>query len=298
MYPSPKVRKIRARAIPAVFALGICVSSLCGASVCEEPGTVSYISAGLVTHHTSALERELGRTEQENQDLQVLANGPGNFAIGFSHRYTKFDFEGIDPQTNAHLHTSAFPLHWQRDNGSLRVSIAPTLSASSNVLGHPQKYRSDTLQLALAAMWQQRFSETLSGSYGLCGDDRLGDYRLYPAAGIEWQPHPDWKLNLGFPASRITYRIGNDLSTELNLAPDGSEWHVMDRSFSEESLFIYESWAVEWRVAFEAGPHLVIAAGLGRQFRNRFEMTLRSGERIAIESDSVNRTGAEVQWRF
>jgi hypothetical protein len=224
---------------------------------------VSYISAGLVTHHTSALERELGRTEQENQDLQVLANGPGNFAIGFSHRYTKFDFEGIDPQTNAHLHTSAFPLHWQRDNGSLRVSIAPTLSASSNVLGHP-----------------------------------LGDYRLYPAAGIEWQPHPDWKLNLGFPASRITYRIGNDLSTELNLAPDGSEWHVMDRSFSEESLFIYESWAVEWRVAFEAGPHLVIAAGLGRQFRNRFEMTLRSGERITIESDSVNRTGAEVQWRF
>ena len=242
------------------------------------------------------LAHEVGQTEQKNQDLRILANASRNIAVGFSHRYTKFDFAGIDPQTNAHLHQSAFPLHWRRSK--LRVAIAPTVSASSNVLGHPRKYGSDTYQVSLALVWQRRLAEAVSARYGLCGDDSLGDYRLYPAAGIEWRPHPDWKMDLGFPVSSITYRIGNSLSTELRLAPDGGEWHVMNRDFDAESLFIYESWAAEWRLAVEAGSHLVVAASFGRQFRNRFEMTLLSGERIAIEGDDANRIGAEVQWRF
>jgi hypothetical protein len=292
-----KVRRLRASGIPAIaFMLGIFTSSMSSASVCEDPGAVSHISAGVVNHRTSMLAGEVGHTEQKNQDLRILANASGNIAAGFTHEYTRFDFDGIDPQTNAHVHSSAFPLHWRRSD--LRIAVAPTLAASSNVMGHPQQYESDTFQVALAVVWQRRLSEAVSVRYGLCGDDRFGDYRLYPAAAVEWQPHPDWKMDLGFPASRITYRIGGSLSTELRLEPDGSEWHVMNREFDHESLLIYESWAAEWRLALEAGSHLVIAASFGRQFRNRFEMTLQSGERIAIEGDDANRVGAEVQWRF
>ena len=268
--------------------------------MCEDPGALSYVSAAVVDHDVSALERGLGATEQNNQELQILARGTADLSFGFSHRYSKFDFAGIEPQTNAHLHTSEFSLHWRRGDGhsNVRAAVAPTLSASSNVLGHPQKYRSDTLQLSLALVRQQRLSESVVARYGLCGDDRFGRYRFYPTAALEWRPHPDWTIDLGFPVSGVTYRISEFLSSELRAAPDGSEWHVMNRDFDAESRFIYESYAVEWLFEFEAGRHLSLVAGVGRQLRNSFEMTLQSGERLSVDSGPVDRISAEIRWRF
>lgn len=286
-----------AAAWPALCTLCTLLFSAPGeASVCESPGGAAYVSAGVVHHRTSRLAQGPGETEQKNRELQVFVTGPWDIDFGFHHRYTTFDFEGIDPQTNAHVHTSSFPVHWSR--GNLRVSVAPTLAASSNVLGHPQKYGSDTFRVDLGLLWERQFSKRLDVRYGLCGDDRFGEYRLYPSAGVEWRPHPDWTLELGFPASAVTFRIGDSLSTEFRLEPDGSEWHVMDRDFDAESSFMYESWTADWKLAFEAGEHLVVAAGFGRQFRNRFEMTLQSGERIGIDGEAANRVGAEVRWRF
>jgi hypothetical protein len=296
MYPHPKSASKSVRRITALLLLSIVFPGRSMASVCESPGMEAYVSAAIVNHRTADLEQRPGGTEQKNQDLQIRLNGSGRIAFGFDHRYTRFDFRGVDLQTNGHVHTSAFPLHWRRDN--LRVGLAPTLAASSNVLGHPQKYRSDTFQLALAIVWRQRFSETLSARYGLCGDDRFGEYRLYPAAGIEWQPHPDWKVELGFPASVLTYRAGSSLRAEFRLEPDGSEWHVMNREFDAESPLVYEAWTAEWKLALEAGEHLVVAGSFGRQFLNHFEMTLQSGERISIDREAANFVGAEVQWRF
>lgn len=269
------------------------------AAVCEDPGTVSYVSAAVVDHDVSVLGSQ-GTTEQSNQELRILARGPSNLSFGFSHRYSKFDFADIEPQTNAHLHTSEFALHWRRGDhrDNVRAAVAPTLSASSNVLGHPQKYRSDTLQLSLALVRQQRLSDSLVARYGLCGDDRFGRYRLYPTAALQWRPHPDWEIDLGFPASGITYRIGDALSSALRASPDGSEWHVMNRGFDAESRFVYESYAIEWLLELEAGRHLHLVAGIGRQLRNSFEMTLQDGERLSVDSSPVDRLRAEVRWRF
>jgi hypothetical protein len=298
---SDKMSFTRAHAISVVpFTLSVLFCSTSMASVCEDPGTMSYVSAAVVDHDISVLERGLGVTEQKNQDLQILARGAANLSFGFSHRYSKFDFAGIEPQTNAHLHTSAFALHWRRGDrhGNVRAAVAPTLSASSNVLGHPQKYRGDTLQLSLALVRQQRLSESVVASYGVCGDDRFGRYRFYPTAVLEWRPHPDWEIDLGFPVSGVTYRISDSLSSGLRAAPDGSEWHVMNRDFDAESRFVYESYAVDWLFEFEAGNHLSLVAGIGRQLRNNFEMTLQSGERLSVDSRPVDRISAEIRWRF
>jgi hypothetical protein len=268
--------------------------------VCQEPGTLSYVSAAVVDHDISVLEQGLGTTEQKNQELQIFARGPANLSFGFSHRYSKFDFTGIEPQTNAHLHRSAFALQWRRgdSHGNVRAAVAPTLAASSNVLGHPQKYRSDTLRLSLALVRQQRLSASVVARYGLCRDDRFGRYRFYPTAALEWRPHPDWEIDLGFPASSVTYRFSESLSSGLRAAPDGGQWHVMNRNFDAESRFVYESYAVEWLLEFEAGNHLSLVAGVGRQLRNNFEMTLQSGERLSVESSPVDRIRVEIRWRF
>lgn len=270
------------------------------ASVCEDPGTHSYVSAALVDHDTSELDPAPGTTGQLDQSLQLLVQASDNLAFGYDHRYTKFDFADVDPQTNAHLHSAAFPLHWRRGDGSkyFRAAIAPTLSTSSNVLGHPQQYSPEILQVAFALLWRRPVSRTSGLRYGLCGDDRLGRYGILPVAVLEWQPHPDWEVSLGFPFSGVTWDIRDFVSTGLTVAPDGSEWHVMNRSFDAESRFVHEAYVVEWMVALDAGEHLSIAAGFGRQIRNRFEMTLRSGERVEVEGDDVNRVRLELRWRF
>lgn len=270
------------------------------ASVCEDPGTTSFVSAAVVGHDTSVLERQLGTTGQSNQNLRILARGSANLSLGFAHRYSKFDFRGVEPQTNAHLHTTEFALHWRRGDrdDNLRVAVAPALSASSNVLGHPQKYRSDTWQLALAVVRQRRISESFAAMYGLCADDRFGRHRFYPSAALQWRPHPDWEVDVGFPASAITYRITDYLSSVLAASPDGSEWHVMNRDFDAESKFVYESYAIEWRLQLEAGRHLRLVASVGRQLGNSFDMTLQTGERLAVDSSPVDRLGAEIRWRF
>jgi hypothetical protein len=284
--------------VPIVLCTLFCGTSR--ASVCQEPGTLSYVSAGVVDHDISVLEHGQGTTEQKNQELEIFARGPANLSFGFSHRYSKFDFAGIEPQTNAHLHRSTFALQWRRGDShdNVRAAVAPTLATSSNVLGHPQKYRSDTLQLSLALVRQQRLSASVVVRYGLCRDDRFGRYRFYPTATLEWRPHPHWEIDLGFPASGVTYRFSESLSSGLRAAPDGSEWHVMNRNFDAESQFVYEAYAVEWLFEFEAGEHLSLVAGVGRQLRNNFEMTLQSGERLSVESSPVDRVRAEIRWRF
>jgi hypothetical protein len=269
-------------------------------SVCEEPGPRSFVAAAVVDHDTSLLDQGAGSTAQVNQSLQVLVRGSDNVAFGYDHRYTKFDFEGIEPQTNAHLHSAAFPLHWRRgeERSRFRVGLAPTLSTSSNVLGHPRRYSTDILQMAFALMWERPLSGASGFRYGLCGDDRFGRYKVFPAAVFEWRPHSDWELNLGFPVSRVTLSLGDLFRTGIMAMPDGSEWHVMDREFAAESQFVHESYVVEWMLALDAGEHLSIAAGFGRQMGNRFEMTLATGEKVEVEGKDVNRARFELKWRF
>jgi len=289
------------RPFSAIAWCVLCASFTTGrASVCDDPGDEQYIAAGLVDHGTSVIESELGETSQQNQNLQVLlVSNTNRLHFGFSHHYTKFNFESIEPQTNAHLHTSSFPVHWyiggRRD---VRLAVAPQLSASSNVLGHPRKYRSDTARLALALVWQNRLTSKLRTWYGVCGDYRFGGYALYPTAGLAWQPRPDWTVELGFPSSRVGYDVTERISTGLGIAPDGNEWHVMDRDFARESRFVYESYALEWVVDLQIGSRFSLAAAVGRQFRNRYEMTLLNGDRVDLASEPVTRTGAEVRWRF
>ena len=120
------------------------------------------------------------------------------------------------------MHTSSFPVHWRTGDGTFRAALAPALSASSNVLGHPQKYRGDTLQMAFALIWQQRISADVTARYGLCGDHSFGDYRTYPSAMLEWQPNDKWNVELGYPASGVTYRPSDLFTIGLHAAPDGS----------------------------------------------------------------------------
>lgn len=285
------------RAAAAVIIGLASVPARAGVDVCHDPETYSYTAGAFTWHEKSALREWAGATNQENQDFDVLIASPSkSFSYGFGHRYMIFDFSGIEPQTNAHLHTSFVPLHWRRE--SLRLSAAVALSASSNVMGHPQEYESEALQILFGVVARKEIGRQLAIEYGLCGDHRFGEYTVYPVAAIDWRPHPDWQLELGFPKSSIAYAITEQLTSSVQVAPDGNEWHVKNRDFSAESQFVYEAIAFEWITEWQPLPPLTLAVSLGRQLRNRYEMTLANGEHAFVSGEPAGRVGFELRWRF
>lgn len=296
------VKQLRSpRGVALVFCLFLSSHSMAGADVCGDPGDYSFASVDFANHARSSIDTAPAATNQENQNFNLtVATESKRFLFGFGHRYTIFDFSGLEPQTNAHLHTSFVPLHWRFPGSrrNVRVSVAPALSASSNVMGHPREYGSDTLQVLMAWVAETRLSDRLSMSYGICGDHRFGEYEIYPLAAIEWQLHPGWELGLGFPSSHLRYNVTERVTSALQIAPDGNEWHVMNRDFAAESRLIYESIALEWIASWQMRPRFTLTISVGRQFRNRYELTLQNGERVHLSSEPANRFGAGIRWRF
>lgn len=270
------------------------------ASVCGSPAESSEVSAGFVSQEEATLEPPPGTTREEHRIFDVLLKpASGRWSFGFGHRYATLNFDDLTPQTNAHLHTAYFPVHriHEGNHTSFRASVAPALSASSNIMGHPQEYRSDTFQFLFALAWQRQFAGwTLR--YGICGDHRFGEYLVYPSIGAVWQPHPDWTLDVGFPDTRLTYRVNRRLSSGIGVAPEGNDWHVADRSMTEESRLVYEGYVIDWQLQWDAMPELSISAGLGATMDSRYELTLMDGDRIRVGADPVLRVSAGLRWKF
>ena len=262
--------------------------------------TYSHLSVAYYNHGKSSIDSTLGETNQENFNFDLLFNLNDKWVFGAGHRYTKLNANGLELQTNGHLHTFYLPVHRlsQTDRGSFRASIAPALSASSNVMQRPNEYTSDVLQFLAAVVWGKHISDRLSLRYGICGDHRFGTYQIYPLIAVDWRPHPDWTAELGFPTSQLSYQIFTNLTSLLRISPDGNEWHVSDDDLQKQSRFVYEAYTFEWVFNWQAHKDLMITASVGRQFHNRYKATRLDDTRFDRSSDSNARIGVALEWRF
>jgi hypothetical protein len=132
----------------------------------------------------------------------------------------------------------------------------------------------------------------------VCGDHRFGTYEIYPSISIVWQPHVDWTIEFGFPTTRLTYQVSKDFNSSLRIAPDGNEWHVKNEGMEKQSQLVYEASLVEWAFNWQAHKHFTVTASVGRQFHNRYDVTLLDDSQVRLSSDSVTRIGAALAWRF
>ena len=288
------------------FSTAMCVSLSCvsasfaSGDVCRPPAAYSHLAIAYYDHEKSAFERNMGEANQENYNFDLQFKLSDKWAVGAGHRYRILHVDPLELQTNGHLHTFFLPLHRQSQSNrkSFRFSIAPAMSASSNVMKNPDEYESDAFQILAALIWSRRLSESVSLRYGVCGDHRFGGYKIYPSASVELQPDARWTIELGFPTSQLSYRISKRLTSLLQIAPDGNEWHVKDRSLEKRSRVFYEAWMIEWAVNWQARKHFVISASVGRQLQNRFEMTLQDESRVRLRGDPATRMGAALVWRF
>ncbi len=287
-----------------IMGMCLCLSclsnSLASVDICQQPTAYSYLSIAYYNHETSSFGRSIGETNQENSNFDLLFKLNDNWAFGSGHRYTILNVAPLPLQTNGYLHTFFLPLHRQSqsDRKSFRVSIAPALSASSNVMKSPSEYSADAFQLLAALVWSRQLSDRVNLRYGVCGDHRFGSYEIYPLVSVDWQPHADWTIELGFPTSQLTYQVSRSLTSSLRIAPDGNEWFIKDKGLQKQSQVVYEARMLEWALNWQAHEHFMMTASVGRQFHNRYEMTLLDDSRVRLRSDSVTRIGAAVVWRF
>jgi hypothetical protein len=268
--------------------------------VCQEPVAFSNLSIAYYAGEKSNIESGLGEVNQDNYVFDLLFKSRNNWSLGVGHRYTILNADPLEPQTNGHLHTFFVPLHVQSrsDRKDFRFSIAPALSASSNYIKDPGEYNADALQLLAALVWSKHVSDRINLRYGVCGDHRFGSYKIYPLISVGWQPHADWTLDLGFPTSKLSYQISRSLGSSLRFTPDGNEWHVRDKSLEKQSQLIYEAYLLEWAFDWQAHKRFTIRASVGRQFHNRYQMTLLDESRVQLSSDAFTRIGAALTWRF
>jgi hypothetical protein len=293
-------RLLRGCAIGIFFFLSCISNSLASADVCQQPTAFSHLSIAYYNHDESAMKRSVGETNQENYNFDLQFKLNENWTFGVGHRYVILNVDPIELQTNGHLHTFFLPLHRQSysDGQSFRFSIAPALSASSNVMKDPGEYNADALQFLAALVWSRKLSERATFRYGICGDHRFGNYEVYPLVSVDWQPHADWVIELGFPATRLTYQVSRNITSALRIAPDGNEWFVKNKSLEKQSRVVYEASLVEWAFTWQAQKRIAITASVGRQFHNRYAVTLRDESQVQLSSDSVTRIGAALEWRF
>ena len=303
--PQKMVAMVSRPCVP--FYISLCFYLFCiqdswaGVDICQTPIAYSYLSMEISSHNKSAFERNLGETEQENFNLDLIIRSEDNSLLfGVGYRYSFFNIDMLDPQTNGYLHTFFLPLHRisQNDVRSFRFSIAPALSTSSNVMKRPGEYTADAFQLLAALVWDRRLSDRVGLQYGICSDHRFGNYRMYPLITIHWQLHPGWTVDLGYPSSQLRYQFSAGSTFALQITPDGNEWYVLDKDLAQHSQFVYESYALKWSFDWQLAAKLTLTTSVGRQLHNRYEMTLRDGSRVRLAGKSVTRFAAKLRWRF
>ncbi len=290
------------RSLLIVSSVYLMVPTVARASVevCQPPDGYSRLSLGYFEQERSYLERDAGRVVQKRQDVELEYRLNDEWSIGAGHRYAILDIEPIELQTNGHLHTVYFPLHSQRNfrDRSFRFSVAPALSASSNVMKDPGEYGANTFQLLAAIVWSRELSDRTQLRYGLCGDHSFGKYAVYPSITFDWRPGPDLSIQLGVPVTRLAYEASRAVELSLQVSPDGNEWQVKSKDLAKQSRLVVRALLIEWALRWQASEHVGVTVGVARAFENRYEVTLLDDRRVALSQDAATRVGAALDWRF
>jgi hypothetical protein len=268
--------------------------------ICLPPDESSHLSFGYYQQDRNELDGGTGQIRRTDQNSELHYELNDTWSLGIGHRYVILDVAPTQLQTNGHLHTVSFPFHRQSSSGdrSFRLSIAPALSASSNVMKDPDEYSADTFQLLAAAVWSRKLSDEADLRYGLCADHRFGHYAVYPSVILDWRPRTDLQLTLGFPVTQVTYRASPRVDMSLRVTPEGNEWHVRNRDLTRQSQLVYEALQIGWALNWQARERLMLTVDVARLMRSRYDVVLADDSRVELALDAATRVGAAFAWRF
>jgi hypothetical protein len=95
--------------------------------------------------------------------------------------------------------------------------------ASPQIAGADGSVSTAGFALPLTALAQYTASPTLTWSFGLRYSSR-SDISLLPLVGVSWNFAPDWKFELGWPESGLSYKVTPRLTLRANATVQGGAY--------------------------------------------------------------------------
>ncbi len=220
-----------------------------------------------------------------------------SIAIGFNFQYTIVSFDdSTSPMTNGHLHAWEFPLSWRSKGAgyTLDYYLTPVISISSNVLKNPDLLDREGMQLRTGMIYKKDISHESAWLLGFRSDHRFGPYRLYPVAGVCWQPDANWQLQLALPGFSIRRFFSNGINIKLFAEPDGNQWHVFNKDKTTNSDFIYNAivtgLSLEWRI----NSTVWLEFSSVKHSRREFSFALDDGTLVETNANSSTGLAANI----
>jgi len=238
--------------IPLIVLLLLVVGDSHGATaICQgqfthknEMAASSNYQASVINHSQSAVRTQKYRLNWHPLKSQVRAGQQSRFAYSLGYQYWAQDFlmpAAIRPQTNGDLHQLGMSLHWRWYSSdrkqAVRLSLNPKLALSSNALKRPGRMDFSHLQIPIAAVWQYQVDSVSKLHLGLCYDELRGRTQVLPLLAFHLKLSEKLQFNVGYPQTRLDYRIDSNWTLAASYQQQGYRWRVFDKSFDHLSTF-------------------------------------------------------------
>lgn len=242
----------------------------------------------------SGAEVELTRREL-SAGIITNSEQDHSIALDFNYQYTIVGYDDlVQPMTNGHLHSLAFPVSWRRKGADyiLDYYLAPVISVSSNALKNPELLDREALQLWTGMMYKKNLNQRSAWLLGFRSDHRFGPYHIYPVAGICWRPDTNWRLQLALPDFSIRRFFSNGINVKLFAEPDGNKWHVFSEDTTSSSDFIYNAIVTGLSIEWQINPAVWLEFRAVKHSGREFSFELEDG--TLVETQAQSSTGLAI----
>ena len=224
--------------------------------------------------------------------------GDRGHVMRFSHDYRAYEIETSPEyalQTNGHLHR----LSWSyRFTGpAWELSLSPVVAGSSNAGRHPKVIDAEFVFWQGFVRQRRPWTPSVDGFWGVCRDDRFGTTRLAPVLGIDWRVNDNLKLTLGYPDTRLHWRLHPRLRLRADIHPAGGRWRVYDDPLVRRSIFTMESWRLRLELALQITRAHELVIGGGHEVGREFAFRLEDGTDLRTSASDTTFTGIRWRWR-
>lgn len=292
---------VRGRAV--LLAAFLCAPAIdTHASVCAPASTAEILVVEQSNLKTAAVHASglhaVGDAEQ-SYDVRLWHRRKGERAhmMRFSHDYRAYEIDTSADralQTNGHLHRLTWAYRFSGPQWEL--SVAPVVAGSSNAGRHPKVIDAEFIFWQGFARYHRPWTRSVDAYWGVCRDDRFGSTRLTPVFGVEWRVNDRLDVTLGFPDTRLTWRMHPRLRLQADVHPAGGRWRVYDDALVGRSPFAMESWRLRLALAFRVTHAHELIIGGGRETQREFAFRLIDGTDIRTEAG--NATFTRIGWRW
>ena len=249
------------------------------------------------TSQTASSTSSVSITEHKFTYRSLPTKSDNSVSWSYLHQYTILDVaNSVAPQTNGHLHSLRLPVWWRGSQRNLQIGIEPALSISSNMLKNPEEIESESWQLRFAMQKFTPISKHWQWVFGLCGDYRFGDYKIYPVIGAILD-QANWRIYLSFPDIEVTRIWGNGWSSAFKVEPYGSKWFVKDSQLIQSSDVVFESLLTSISISKDFSNWSLLFS-LQNNSNNNLKLVLQDNSVFTSNINHFSSVNLKASWHF